>query len=114
MEIAGVNVTKGLSMYGGRAKIYTELLKEFCTEGESKHDAINTCFLNKDIPLYTTYVHGLRGSADAICAEELSKAAKLMEDAGNREDWDYISEFNDELLQNYEKTIENVAKGLSG
>ena len=108
MEIDGINVNKGLTMYRNKIKIYKRLLADFLKDGNEKHKHMNDTFADKNIALYTTHVHGLRSAADAIAADKLSQAAKLLEDAGNRGDWDYIDAHNADFLLELKTLLENI------
>ena len=113
ISIEGVNVEKGLSSARGRAKIFIRFLETFYKEGNEKYTDIEASFTNRDIPLYTTYVHGLKSASQIIGAEEFSKQAEMLEAAGNSNDWDYISTHNATFLQALKALLENIGKALA-
>ena len=111
-NIQGVNTTKGLSMYRNKANIYKRLLGDFCMDGNEKYAGLVASFANKDLEMYTTHIHGVRGAADAIAAEAISEAAMLLENAGNNGDWDYITNHHEGFLHELKTLVENVSRLL--
>ena len=111
--IEGVNVSVGLSMVRGRMKSYKKVLAAFHVDSIQKISELEKCFENKDIRLYTTYIHGFKTVLANIGAQELSQAAGQLEAAGNIGDWGYIERHNAEYLLGFKKTLKAIEGALA-
>ncbi|MCL2853219.1 MAG: Hpt domain-containing protein [Defluviitaleaceae bacterium] len=111
--IDGVNVERGITIVRGKADRYRKILSVFYKEGLRKIDEINLSFADRDIRLYTTYVHALKSASANIGAEEFSKFSEMLESAGYREDWDYIIKHNSNFLSEYKALLENINNALT-
>ena len=107
-SIDGIDVEKGLSRMRGKQDRYLKILSIFYKEGLEKIDQIDACMANEDIGLYTTHVHALKSASANVGADKLSKDSEILESAGNRKDWDYISKHNAEFMLQYKKILENI------
>ena len=112
ISIEGIDVSKGMESARGRIKFYKMLLNTYHGDGAETCANIETSLKNRDLILYTTYVHGLKSASDVVGAEKISDASKLLEDAGNRGDWDYIEKHNSDFLAEYKKLLENINAAL--
>ena len=111
-EIKGLNINKGISLSGRKMELYLETLGVFYEDGIEKILKIRECLESDNLPLYTTYVHGLKGAAAIIGADELSEAAKALEEAGEREDLTYIETHNDDFIKSLETLLDNINNEL--
>ncbi len=100
-ETEGVSADEGIKNSGGVSN-YIFSLRLFLDTIEGNAKVIREAFAKENIRLYTIKVHALKSSARIIGAMELSKLAASLEDAGNREDKDYITAYTDKLLSDYE------------
>lgn len=104
----GISVDEGIKNSGGISS-YIFSLKLFLETIDDNAGVIRGAYENDDIRLYTIKVHALKSSARIIGAEELSKMAADMEEAGNKEDKAYIDSNVDKLLSEYEAFKEKLA-----
>ena len=111
--IDGINIEKGLLMTGGNLEVYHEILTIFYKDNLQKVNEIEVCAADKNISLYTIYVHGLKSAAANIGAEKLSKDFAALEAAANQADWDYINKNNTECLSELKKILGNINNVLS-
>ena len=109
-EIDGLTVNEGIKHSGGVA-LYISSLNMFLDTIDDNSKVIEDAYENGDIKLYTVKVHALKTSARIIGAMKLYKDCKLMEDAGNRRDMEYISANKDKLMMDYRSFREKL-KGL--
>ena len=101
LEVIGViDIDEGIE-YAGSQELYLQTLRFFRDVIDQKSDEIDQMYNEKNIEDYTIRVHGLKSSAKVIGAMDLSEKAKLMEMAGKRKDWDYITQNNSDLLKVY-------------
>ncbi len=108
-ETEGLSVDEGISNSGGIGN-YIFSLNLFLDTIDSNANVIRNSYESDNIRLYTIKVHALKSSARIIGAMELSKLAASLEDAGNREDKDYIDENHDKLLSEYEAYKEKLSR----
>jgi len=108
IEIEGLNVEKGIFYSGGAEKAYLETLALFHKDGIEKIESINNSLNNDDLNLYTIHVHALKSASANIGAEALSKAAAILEQAGERQDKEYIEEHTQEFLASLETMLHNI------
>ena len=98
----GISVEDGIKSAGG-VKGFMFALELFYDTIDSNMEVISKAYEEQDIRLYTIKVHALKSSARIIGAKELSAIAAGLEDAGNREDTNYIDANNDKMLDEYKK-----------
>ncbi len=90
----------GIVNCGGREE-YIKIATNFMKILEVKASEIEKFYEEGDIRNYTIKVHALKSSARIIGALDLSEKARLLEDAGNKEDLDYIEANAAILLRDY-------------
>jgi len=59
-EIDGINLKAGVSNIGRSMDIYISILKTYYKETMTKANELHEIIENKNIQLFTTYVHGLK------------------------------------------------------
>ena len=99
-ETEGIRVEDGIKFSGGVSSFIFSV-KLFYDTIEDNAGVIETAYKEGDIKLYTVKVHALKSSARIIGADELSKLAESLEDAGNRGDRAYIDDNTQKLLTDY-------------
>ncbi|WP_051656922.1 ATP-binding protein [Butyrivibrio sp. AE3004] len=97
-----LNVEDGIG-YSGAEELYLETLEIFRDSVEEKADEIEELCLSENIEDYTIKIHALKCTARIIGARGLFDKAKLLEDAGKRQDFDFIRNNNDDMLELYRK-----------
>jgi len=112
LEIAGVDVKKGIAMVGGTLKLYMEILSTFYKNSLTKINEIKKCLETDNYPLYTTYIHALKSASANIGALDLSEMARALESAGRQADIAYIKQHNSEFLSALEIVLDNINKVL--
>ncbi|MBP5232695.1 MAG: response regulator [Planctomycetes bacterium] len=74
----------------GSAKAYLPLLKIFYETMDERAQEIEGFRASGDLKNYAIKVHALKSSARLIGAAAFAEEAQRLEDAGKREDWDYV------------------------
>ncbi|MCL2762166.1 MAG: response regulator [Treponema sp.] len=110
--IQGIDITKGIARTGGSITQYIGVLTTFHFDTHEKIDIIEQCLESGNLPLYTTYIHGLKGAAAIIGAEELSETAKDLEIAGKRKDAAYINTHNTPFVDTLQCLLADIDKAL--
>ena len=97
-----IDFNEGLARIGSMP-IYLKTLRNFCDTIPKKKEIINTSFPD-DIKTFVIEVHGLKGIAAIVSANELAKQSLALEMMGKNEDIDGIRP----LIDDYYKYMEEV------
>jgi len=87
--------------YNATADAYLSLLRMFYELIGQKAEALNGFFEEKNFREYTILVHALKTSARLIGAADFGEKAQKLEDAGKREDMEYIRAHHRAFLDEY-------------
>ncbi len=99
-QVPGINTSEGI-IHCGSAENYLEAVHIFAESIVPSAKEIARYYETEDWENFTTKVHALKSTARVIGAQELSNRAKMLEDAGNRNDINTIRACSDDLLQLY-------------
>ncbi|MDE6674201.1 MAG: response regulator, partial [Acetatifactor sp.] len=111
-HIRGIDMDAAMRYHSGSAMDYLELLELYCIEGKRKSVLLQELLQEKDSQRYGVEVHGLKSASANIGATKLSDMARAHEEAAGREDEAFILEGFPQLLDAYEKQIENIREFL--
>lgn len=106
--IPNVDVKAGLQLYGGNLDAYLAVLKTFMETAEDSMNRIGAFADNREYKNYMTEVHGLKSSALAIGAKELSEMARLLETAAREENYRQIMYDTPALLAKFADVAEHI------
>jgi HPt (histidine-containing phosphotransfer) domain-containing protein len=113
LEIAGVDVNRGIELTGGTAQGYLNALKYFYSDCIEKINEIKSSLEKENLSSYTVCVHALKSIAASIGAEEMSLAAKGLETASRHGNVSFIQVHNANFLSNLEILLENIYPVIS-
>ena len=82
----------------------------FCSQYEEKREEIVSLYESENWKDYAMKVHALKSTSLSIGAEQLSEQARLLEQAGKKEDVDFLAENHPALLCAYKE----VCRGMDG
>ncbi len=99
-DIEEINIDKGIEN-SGSIESYLSILDVFAKTADDKAVELVDYLANSDIANYTIKVHALKSSARIIGADDLSEAARRLEDAGKVMDLDYINKYTGKLVEDY-------------
>lgn len=105
IDITGIDTEVGIKNCNGNVGNYINILKFVAKEGKEKCDLLKRCLKEEDYERYIVEVHGIKGAMVSIGAQKLSTLAKNHEYAGKEENFKYIHNNIDVLLQTYEEII---------
>ncbi len=100
LKVSGVDIEYAIERCGS-AMAAVDVMKDFMMAIEERSGFIEKYLREKDIPNYTIYVHGLKSSAKAIGAIDLSEKAEYLEKCGNDNWIEEIYDLTPELLELY-------------
>ena len=112
INIIGVDIKKGIYYSGGTFELYLETLEVFFGDGSKKLEEITNSILNNDLHNYTISLHAMKSALANIGAQELAQKAKLLEEAGEKKNIEYIKKANDEFNNLLKKLLNEVEKNL--
>ena len=104
----GISAEDGIKNSGG-IENYIFSLKLFYESIEPTAALLKDAYQDENLRLFTIKVHALKSSARIIGAMELSAMAKALEDAGNKEDREYINANVGALLEEYMAFLEKLS-----
>ncbi|MCR5790149.1 MAG: response regulator [Lachnospiraceae bacterium] len=107
-ETEGISVSEGIQNAGGVSSFLFSL-RQFYDTIDDNARVIDDAWQTGDIRLFTVKVHALKSSARIIGAKELSALSEKLEDAGNREDLDFIRDHEERLMTLYGSYREKLA-----
>jgi len=64
------------------------------------------------MPRYITYVHAIKSASANIGAGDTSRLASVLEDAGLRNDWKFITDNNNKFLDILTKLLKDIKNAL--
>jgi len=108
MAITGINEKNGLARNGGSVKNYYEILEVFYQDGTEKIQEIKTSLEKNDIKLYLIYVHALKSACANIGADDLSRFAESLENAGKEENMDFVNAQTPVFLSDLQTTLDSI------
>ena len=111
-ETEGISVEDGIKNSGG-IESFIFALGLFLDTIDSNTKVITDAYEDGNIRLYTIKVHALKSSCRIIGAHELSSYAATLEDAGNRNDIEFIEANTERFLLAYNEYKEKL-RALKG
>jgi signal transduction histidine kinase/FixJ family two-component response regulator/HPt (histidine-containing phosphotransfer) domain-containing protein len=108
-DVEGIDVDEGIKNSGGVSQFIFSL-RLFLDTIDGNAKVIKDAYDAGDLRLYTIKVHALKSSFRIIGATEMAKLAGSLEEAGNKNNQEFIHMYTDELLSGYTA----YSKKLSG
>lgn len=110
-EVGDLNVEMGMLYCGGK-ELYLDVLEACCEEAPEELEVLNGLFEKKDWKNYTIRVHAVKSGMKNIGAEILSEKAKTLEQAGKKDDIDFIMENHEDLIKEYHRVIREIEQSI--
>jgi len=111
--IEGIDVPRGIVLSGGTVEQYLDTLALFYKDGLEKIKELNKCLETNDLALYTIYVHAMKSASANIGARPLSEAARVLEEAADNEDSDFVEKNNTGFLADLQSLLDRINEVLS-
>ncbi len=109
-NIHNLDWKKGLANCRGDEKIYISILQAFSSA--TALNAIETAYANADISRYVIEVHGIKGAARSIGADQLANLAEKLEMAGKQNDTFYLKKHHEGFLTQYETLVTQLQRAV--
>lgn len=105
----GISIENGLSHAKNDKEMYLELLKIFLRD-RSKQEEMQRFIEEQNGRDYATWVHGLKGNARILGADQLADMAFAHEQQSKAGNMQYVTDHWEELLSVWDKTLEGFQK----
>ena len=106
--ISGLDLTGGLKRFGGDKSAYLTVLRSFVRNIPPLLESAESAFKIDNLSGYETIVHGIKGSAGSINAQELTDMASALENAAYIGDINYISNNHAKFIAAAKKFISDI------
>lgn len=100
-EIPGLDVETGLSFCLNKTEFYIKVLQEYL-KGE-KSVVLNKALADGDYEMYRIQIHALKSTSMNIGAKELSKEARISEEACKEGDFEKVKERHERVMKQYKE-----------
>lgn len=110
--IKGVDTGSALALINNKA-LLRNVMQQFYRSIDKKEARIRSLWKANDIKNFTIEVHSLKSTAKQIGANHLSSVAARLEEAGNKNDLDYISRHTNAMLIEYLRLKQDMSKYFS-
>lgn len=111
-ETVHINVETGLGYTDHNPELYRSILEIYYNSSGNAMQKLKAAFEKEDIKNYEIIAHSIKSTSLSIGAEEFSAKAKKLEYAAKNGDADYIRENHGEIVELYDKVIEETARIL--
>ena len=103
-----IDVDLGLSHCGGLLEDYLKVLEITYKYGEKQMNELELLWEQKEYKTYNIKVHSIKSTTLNIGAKEVSEEAKRQEEAGLKEDYEYIDKNIEKLAADYRKILSRI------
>jgi HPt (histidine-containing phosphotransfer) domain-containing protein len=107
-QLENVDTMKGIHLSGGTIEYYLETLATFHEDGQERMNKIRQSVEKDDLPMFVIHVHALKSASANIGAGELSKAAYILEQAGQSGELPYVKDNCAPFLVMLERLLKNI------
>jgi HPt (histidine-containing phosphotransfer) domain-containing protein len=107
INIPGIDVERGLSLYSDELDIYVPLLRSYAVNTPAILDKLRTVS-EETLADYVIAVHGLKGTSANIGAEMTREVAMRLEKLSRAGDLEDVLAINDRFIKDTENVIANI------
>ncbi|MDR2842488.1 MAG: response regulator [Spirochaetaceae bacterium] len=113
INIDGIDTVKGLEMSSGNTELYCQILLSFFNDAKDWLEIFSKTITPENINTFVINVHALKSTSASIGAG-LSGKARILEDAGKEENYDFIAANLPDLCNDLISLTKNIETFLSG
>lgn len=113
IQIDGVDTELGLKYSNGNIECYKSVLRTACREADEQIRLIQDCKNKEDWKTYSILLHGLKGVAASIGANEFAKMAKNHEVAAKDKNIDFICNDYYDFMDKYNRLFANIQREIA-
>lgn len=107
-KIEGLDVAKGLELFGGNEDMYFDMLRSFTVGNKPFFRYSKEGISAESLKDYAVAAHGIKGSCSLVCAEEVVHGAEKLKEAADAGDYAYVRELNPVFTETLEKLITDL------
>lgn len=107
-----IDVSHGITSCMGDIDSYKEILSSFAGACDKTVNNINKAVAQNKYSDFTTHVHAIKSSAKSIGAMELSQMALDMENAGKKDDREYIRLYLIDFVSEYKAVCKEIKENI--
>lgn len=108
-----IDLSIGMQYSAGSDEMYRQFLQMYCSMKEERIEKLEESFQSQDWKNYTIYVHAMKSTSLSIGGKELSELAAKLEQAGKKDETDFILQNHEKLMELFGLTVEEGEKYLS-
>lgn len=108
-----IDLSIGMQYSAGSDEMYRQFLQMYCSMKEERIEKLEESFQSQDWKNYTIYVHAMKSTSLSIGGKELSELAAELEQAGKKDETDFILQNHEKLMELFGLTVEEGEKYLS-
>jgi CheY-like chemotaxis protein len=113
MEIAGLDIKKGLKYFSDNEETFIGVLRTFAATTAPMIDSLNVRLTTGDLEEYADIVHGIKGSSNGIFAYKAGSAAKELEIAAKGRELEAVIAGHGPFAELMKTLIDNINTMLS-
>lgn len=98
----------GLEYCAGDRDFYKDILQMFAKDAQKRREQIEKFYSEENVSEYVVLLHALKSTSGTIGATSLSELAQKLEQAGNRNDWDYVTKNHAACMALYEEVVKEI------
>ncbi|MDR0886903.1 MAG: response regulator [Clostridiales Family XIII bacterium] len=107
ISIDGLDVNKGLRLFGDDFDIYLDVLQSYALNTPPLLDQLNES-VEDNLPHYAIVVHGIKSSSRSIGAEIIGSKAEALERAAKAENAAFVRAKHDDLIHNVRALLDQL------
>jgi len=107
-----IDLSIGMQYSAGSDEMYRQFLQMYCSMKEERMEKLEESFQSKDWKNYTVYVHAMKSTSLSIGGKELSELAAKLEQAGKKNEIDFILENHKKVIELFQLTVEEGERYL--
>ena len=104
-QLKHINIKTGLLYADGSAELLEKIMTIYLEQSGKTAEMAENCFAAGDMKNYEIVIHSLKSTSLRIGAEELSEAAKRLENAARNGDTEYVKAHHGEAMALYRLVI---------
>ena len=112
IEVAGLDIMKGVKRFGGDEDAYIKVLRSFAQNTPPLLETI-TAPVEDDLAGYAITVHGIKGASRGISANAIADLAEALEKVAKAGNYGYVAAHNAEFLESAGKLISEIDELLA-
>ncbi len=105
----GIDYDKAIELTG-EEDILLIVMQTYIEDFDDTYNGIKKAYDSNDFQNYTILVHGLKSASRTVGLMELGDLAEKLQDAGQREDKEFIDAHTDELLEKYKAAFTKLSE----